>query len=99
MKLDTTRLVDMLPRSRGASSKITGYITPPLHSPMSVGKSSSRRRIGVVALLILMLLYFCGFRVPGYRRENKKVVMILAANIGGGAVPVGITFNCRSIGY
>jgi len=99
MNLDTKRLVDMLPRNRGASSKNAGYITPPLHSPVFPSKTSSRRRIGVVALLILMLLYLCGFTVPGYRRENKKVVIILAANIGGGDVPVRIRFNGRCVGY
>lgn len=93
MNLDTRRLVDMLPRNKGASLKNAGYITPPLHSPMSPSKSSSSRRICAVALLILMLLYLCGFTVPGYERGNKKVVIILAANIGGGDVPVTIAFN------
>ena len=38
----------------------------------------------MVALLILMLLYLFGFPVPRYGQANKKVVIILAANIGGG---------------
>ena len=98
MNLDTRRLVDMLPRNKGASLKNAGYIIPPLHSPMAPSKSSPRRRICAVALLILMLLYLCGFTVPEYGRRNKKVVIILAANIGGGDVPVTITFNSRCVG-
>jgi hypothetical protein len=97
MNLDMSRLVDILPRNRGASSRNAGYITPPLHYPPSPSKSSSKRLIGVVGLLILMLLYLCGFTVPGYRPENKKVVIILAANIGGGDMPIIITFNGRCV--
>lgn len=33
---------------------------------------------------VLLILYLCGFSVPGYGRGNKKVVIILAANLGGG---------------
>jgi len=35
-------------------------------------------------VFVLLILYLCGFSIPGYGRGNKKVVIILAANIGGG---------------
>ena len=82
MNLDTKRLVGMFPRSR---SEEDGYITPPLHYPRSRSSSNGRqKRIWVVALLILMFLYLCGFTLPGYQGGNKKIVIILAANLGGG---------------
>lgn len=42
----------------------------------------------MVALLILTLLYLCGFTVPFYGGGNNKVVIILAANLGGGTADV-----------
>ena len=82
MNLDASRLVGIIPKHRG-TSKEDGYIAPPLTSPRLSGRSPAKR-IGVAVILILMLLYFIGFRVPGFRGGDKKVVIILAANIGGG---------------
>jgi hypothetical protein len=82
MDWDKKLLLSVLPRNR-ASSKTSGYITPPLNSPRAPGRISAKR-IGVLALLLLVLLYLCGFSVPGYGNGNKKVVIILASNIGGG---------------
>jgi hypothetical protein len=84
MNLDTSWLVGIISKNI-KTSKEDGYITPPLTSPRPSGHGSTKR-IGVVTILILMLLYFIGFRVPGFRWGNKKVVIILAANIGGGII-------------
>jgi low affinity Fe/Cu permease len=52
-------------------------------SRTSTSKQSSLKRIGLVVFTVIVLLYFCGFRVPGFG-QKKQVVIILAANIGGG---------------
>jgi hypothetical protein len=62
-----------------------GFISPPLTCPKtSTSKQSSFKRIGLVVFTVFVLLYFCGFRVPGFGQQ-KQVVIILAANIGGGS--------------
>jgi hypothetical protein len=60
----------------------SGYITPPLTAPRP--KGGLAKRVGIVVLMVLMLLYLSGFSAPGYHDGHKKVVIILAANIGGG---------------
>jgi hypothetical protein len=94
MNLDTKALFNVLPQKQ---PKTDGYITPPLQSPRAP-KRGSGKRLGIVTLLVLMLLYMCGFTVTGYRGGNQKVVIILAANLGGGS-PVAQAFsNHRCIG-
>jgi hypothetical protein len=85
MNLDAN-LFRILPR-RKETSQPNGYITPPLCSPRLPSRGSAKRTVAV-ALLVLMLLYWCGFSVPGYKHGNTKVVIILAANIGGGNADV-----------
>jgi len=87
MNLDTKGLFNVLPRKQ---PKADGYITPPLQCPSAPSRSSGKRLV-VVTLLVLMLLYMCGFTVPGFRGGNQKVVIILAANLGGGS-PAPETF-------
>jgi len=82
MNLDTKALFNVLPRK---TAKADGYITPPLQAPI-VPTRGSGKRLGIMALLLLMLLYTCGFTVPGFRGGNRKVVIILAANLGGGTL-------------
>jgi hypothetical protein len=74
---------EIIPRQRGVSRK-HGYITPPLHYPMTTVTTLSWRRMGVVVLFVMILLYLCGFTIPGLSTRNTKVVIILAANLGGG---------------
>lgn len=94
MNMDTTALFNVLPRKQ---PKTDGYITPPLQSPRAPNRGSGKR-LGIVTLLVLMLLYMCGFTVTGSRGGNQKVVIILAANLGGGS-PVPEAFsNRRCIG-
>jgi hypothetical protein len=60
-----------------------GFISPPLTSYKTSPRQTTRRRIGIVIITVLFLLYICGFSVPGFG-QKKQVVIILAANIGGG---------------
>jgi hypothetical protein len=70
--------------------KNNGYISPPLQIPRTDRNSGSTRWTIALLLCVLLILYLCGFNVPGYRGGNKKVVIILAANLGGGNTPFGI---------
>jgi galactosyl transferase GMA12/MNN10 family len=81
--MDTKSFSEIIPRKRSVS-RTSGYITPPLRSPKLAVSSSPWRKITIVALSVMMLLYLCGFTIPGLTNRNKKVVIILAANIGGG---------------
>jgi hypothetical protein len=63
-----------------------GYISPPLQMPREAHRGSTRWRMAMLGC-VLLILYLCGFSVPGYGSGNKKVVIILAANIGGGIAP------------
>lgn len=85
MNLDSKPLFNILPKK---TLKADGYITPPLQRPSSPSRSSGKR-IGAVTLLVLMFLYMCGFTLPWFRGGNRKVVIILAANIGGGGSVAG----------
>jgi hypothetical protein len=69
--------------------KNDGYISPPLQMPRQRSAGSTRWRAAMF-VCVLLILYLCGFSVPGYGRGNKKVVIILAANIGGG---IGSSFR------
>lgn len=86
MLLDTKSLAGYFLKDRKLSSEIRdGFISPPLSCRKSkAGGSGPGRRIAIVGLLILTLLYFCGFSIPGDGQSNDKVVIILAANLGGG---------------
>ena len=94
MNLDTKALFNVL---SGNQPKTDGYITPPLQSPRAPNRGSGKR-LGIVTLLVLMLLYMCGFTVTGSRGGNQKVVIILAANLGGGSLYQMIFSNGRRIG-
>lgn len=94
MNLDTKTLFNVLPRK---TPKADGYITPPLRYPSTPSRSSGKR-LGIMALLVLLLLYSCGFTMPGFRGGNQKVVIILAANLGGGSLYQMIFSNGRCIG-
>jgi hypothetical protein len=62
-----------------------GYISPPLHAPKE-GTRNSVKRIGIVLLFVVFALYLSGFVLPGFGGpKNQKVVIILAANLGGGS--------------
>jgi len=64
-----------------------GYISPPLSVSRRVKNGNgTMKRIAVVGLVVLAILYFCGFRIPGYTRNKNTVVIILAANLGGGTL-------------
>jgi len=86
MQLDTKSLAGYFSKDRKLSSEIRdGFISPPLSCRKAkAGGGGPRRRIAIVGLLILTLLYFCGFSIPGYGQSKDKVVIILAANLGGG---------------
>jgi hypothetical protein len=81
--MDAKSFSEIIPRKRSVS-RTSGYITPPLRSPKLAVSSSPWRKMAIVALSVMMLLYLCGFTIPGLPNRNKKVVIILAANIGGG---------------
>jgi hypothetical protein len=77
--------------------KNNGYISPPLQIPRRDRNSGSTRWRIALLLCILLILYLCGFSVPGYRGGNKKVVIILAANLGGGNTPFWNCTNDRGV--
>jgi hypothetical protein len=61
-----------------------GFITPPLTPARSSARRTPIKRLVLVTLIILVLLHFSGFSLLGTGGGNDKVVIILAANIGGG---------------
>jgi hypothetical protein len=71
---------------------VSGYITPPLTAPRR-RNGGLAKRVAMTVLMALMLLYLFGFSVPGCGRGNKKVVIILAANLGGGITRAGFADN------
>ena len=81
MNLDSKALFYVLLRK---APKADGYITPPLQCPSPTNRGS-RKLLVAVTLVVLLLLYMCGFTVPRFRSNNRKVVIILPANLGGGA--------------
>jgi len=94
MNMDTKALFNVLPRK---TPKADGYITPPLQSPSAPSRGSGKR-LKIMALLVLLLLYTFGFTVPSFKGGNRKVVIILAANLGGGSLYQMIFSNGRCIG-
>ena len=85
MTINTSSVMRYFAKDKGSRlGGRNGYITPPLTAPKPKSSPSLGKRVGMVVLLALLLLYLFGFSVPGYSDANKKVVIILAANIGGG---------------
>ena len=79
--MDTESLAEIITWQRTKwELRTSGYITPPLCFPKTTVKSSFWRKIGIVAMLVVML-YLCDFTLPS---QDQKVVIILAANLGGG---------------
>jgi len=95
LNLDPRTLLSHLQRSR--SGKNGGYITPPLNSSRSSARYSLRR-IGIIALWLLFLWHLCGFSIFGHWRGNKKVVIVLGANLGGGYLSSRTDLICRRLG-
>ena len=85
MPIDAKSLAEYFSGDRkGGSGNRDGFISPPLSTGRSKNGNGTFKRIAIVGFLILTILYFCGFSLPGLPRNRNKVVIILAANLGGG---------------
>jgi hypothetical protein len=85
MPIDTSSLTGYFSlEKRKPSEDGDGYISPPLSARRPKNVNGTMKRIAIIGITVLTILYLCGFRIPGYARNRNQVVMILAANLGGG---------------